>query len=256
MPDGSATPLPGMRAAVLAGGLGTRLRGRLGDLPKAMAPVGGRPFLEYLLAPLVQCGIHDIVLCLGQHAAAIQDHFGARFGGASLHYSVEERPLGTGGAIARALGTTSTAPALVLNGDSLLAIDYAELFRWYRAAPVRLAMVLARVADTGRFGAVRVDGETVSGFSEKGGTGPGLISAGIYLLKPQIFSELELSGVFSFEFDVLERHRAALAPRAYICEADFLDIGVPEDLERAQRGLPGARNSHYTPRGPRGASTP
>lgn len=226
------------RALVLAGGAGTRLRERVPDLPKPLAPVAGRPFLEFLLDRLIAGGVRDITLCVGYRAERVTQHFGASYRGAKLRYSLESEPLGTGGALAHALAGSDDAPALVLNGDSFLHLDFAGLLAWYREAPAALAMVLAKVADASRYGTVTVRDGRVTGFEEKGRAGPGWINAGIYVITPALFSRFGLSGRFSLEQDLLETHVAELAPRAYCSDGYFIDIGVPADYERAQAELP------------------
>ena len=227
-----------MKAVVLAGGLGTRLRESVPDLPKAMAPVAGRPFMEYLLDGMQAGGIHEVLLSVGYRSDDIIRHFGSRYRGISIGYCVEQEPLGTGGAIAYALSHGTQETVLVLNGDTFLDIDYRALLRWYEAAPARLAMVLCKLPDVTRYGSVLTSGDVVVGFAEKGAAGPGLINAGMYVVQPGIFAEFGLSGKFSFETDLLQRHCLSLKPRAYVSDAYFIDIGVPQDFERAQRELP------------------
>ncbi|OIR06730.1 D-glycero-alpha-D-manno-heptose 1-phosphate guanylyltransferase [mine drainage metagenome] len=227
-----------MRAVVLAGGLGTRLRERVPDLPKPMAPVAGRPFLEYLLDRLIAGGIDEITLSVGYRAEAIAAHFGDRYRGAVLRYARETEPLGTGGAIIHALRGEGPEPVLVLNGDTFLDIDVRALIRWYQAAPARVAMVLRQTPDVSRYGSVVLSGDRVTGFAEKGRTGPGLINAGIYVLTPGVLAAWGPPEKFSFEADILQRHCDTLRPRAFVTDAYFIDIGVPEDFDRAQRELP------------------
>jgi|SRR5215469_692371 len=227
-----------MNAVILAGGLGTRLRERAPDLPKAMAPVAGRPFLEYVLDSLLAGGICQVLLSVGYRSSEIIQHFGHRYGDITIRYCVEAEPLGTGGAIAYALSDEPEEAALVMNGDTFLDIDYRGLLRWYEAGPSRLAMVLRSVPDVARYGAVLTSGERVVGFAEKGKAGPGLINAGMYVVQPGIFAASGLSGKFSFEVDLLQHHCQALQPRAYVTDAYFIDIGVPPDFDRAQRELP------------------
>lgn len=227
-----------MKAIVLAGGLGTRLQARVRDLPKPMAPVAGRPFLEYVLDRLIAGGVREVILSVGYRAEAIEAHFGSVYRGATLSYAVEAEPLGTGGAIAHALVGQGNAPVLVLNGDTFLNIDVSLLVHWYDLQPTAVAMVLRDTPDVSRYGSVALKGECVVGFSEKGRTGRGLINAGIYIVMPQIFADLGLSGKFSFETEVLQRHLQALKPRAFVTDAYFIDIGIPEDFDRAQQELP------------------
>ena len=227
-----------MKAIILAGGLGTRLRERVPNLPKAMAPVAGRPFLEYLLDALWTGGIQEVLLSVGYRSDDIIKHFGNRYRGTIVHYCIETQPLGTGGAIAHALSQQPDEVALVLNGDTFLGIDYRRLLRWYAEGPTEFAMVLHNLPDMGRYGAVLTSGERVVGFAEKGTSGPGLINAGIYIIQSGIFAKFDLRREFSFEVDFLQRYCDALRPRAYVSDAYFIDIGVTEDFERAQRELP------------------
>jgi D-glycero-alpha-D-manno-heptose 1-phosphate guanylyltransferase len=225
-----------VKTVILAGGLGTRLRSRVGEIPKPMASVAGRPFLAHLLDRLASAGMHDIVLSVGYRADAIRQHFGDTYGIARLTYAVEPDPLGTGGALAYALGA-GKAPVLALNGDTLLDLDYKAFQAWYQEEPVDFALALKKLDDAARYGTVSVSGERVTGFAEKGRAGAGLINAGVYILRPSVFARFGLSGAFSLERDLLERHGTALAPRAYPTDAYFIDIGVPEDYDRAQKEL-------------------
>lgn len=230
-----------MKAVVLAGGLGTRLRERVPDLPKPMAPVAGRPFLAYVLDALTRGGFDDIVLAVGYRWEAIRAGFGCSYRGASIAYAVETEPLGTGGAIAHAFasaGIKGREAALVLNGDTYLDLDFAALRAWHEAHAAACSMVLRRVEDTARYGSVEVAGGIVTGFAEKGRSGAGLINAGVYVLQADIFAKFGLSARFALEADLLQRHCADLAPRAYVTDAYFIDIGVPQDFDRAQTELP------------------
>ncbi len=226
-----------MKTVILAGGLGTRLRERAGDLPKPMASVAGRPFLEHLLDRLVAAGLHDLILSVGYRAERIVEHFGEAYRGARVRYAIESEPLGTGGALAHALLNEGGDPALALNGDTLFALDYQAFLAWYRAAPAPMALALKKVANAQRYGTVAVSGDRVTGFMEKGRAGPGLINAGVYIVQPAVFERFGLAGAFSLERDLLERQCAALSPRAFQSDAYFIDIGVPEDYERAQKEL-------------------
>lgn len=231
-------PLPHMKAIILAGGFGTRLRKRVSDLPKPMAPVAGRPFLEYVIDRLIAGGVRHIILSVGYMADVIKDHFGHAYRDAEVEYAVESDPLGTGGAIAHAIVGKGEDAVLVLNGDTFLNIDYVELMCWYQQAPAQVAMVLKKVQDVSRYGSVLVSGERISGFAERGKTGSGLINAGVYIIKPSIFEAMGLAGRFSFEADLLQCNFDALSPRAFLTDAYFIDIGVPDDYDRAESELP------------------
>ncbi len=235
-------------AVVLAGGFGTRLRSVVPDLPKPMAPVAGRPFLEILLGSLARRGVRRAVLSLGYQADVIQRHFGTRFstaaGDVDLAYCVETTPLGTGGAIRFALDTCTGPLALVVNGDTYLDLDLNALLAAHGAGtdPVIVGRALD---DAARFGRLRCEGDRVVGFSEKGADGgkggdpggPGVINSGHYLLPTALFSGSPLPAAFSFETDYLpvavQQRRFAL----YLTQGAFIDIGVPDDYQRAQTSL-------------------
>jgi D-glycero-alpha-D-manno-heptose 1-phosphate guanylyltransferase len=228
-----------VEAIVLAGGLGTRLATRLSGVPKAMAPVAGRPFLEILLHQLAGAGCGRVLLSVGHLRTVIQDYFGASFRGMKVDYAVEEAPLGTGGAIRFALARTTEDAALVLNGDTFLDADYRAMMRFHAEAGATLTMAVARQADIARYGGVVVKAGRVVSFEEKGRTGPGWINAGAYVLQRDLAWPPYLPEKFSFERDFLAPEIDRIRPAAYEVEGFFLDIGVPEDLDRAQTELAG-----------------
>ncbi len=204
-----------MEAIVLAGGLGTRLASRLEGIPKAMAPVAGRPFLEILLRQLERAGCTRVLLSVGHLRGVIQDHFGSAFQGLALEYVVEETPLGTGGAIRKALEQASERAVLVLNGDTFLDADYAAMFEFHQTEGSTLTIAVTRQADVARYGAVRVEGKRVVGFEEKGRSGPGWINAGAYVVERDLQWPQHLPEKFSFERDFLVPETARLAPAAF-----------------------------------------
>jgi D-glycero-alpha-D-manno-heptose 1-phosphate guanylyltransferase len=230
-----------MEAIVLAGGLGTRLAARLDGVPKPMAPVAGRPFLEILMNQLARAGCTHVVLSVGHLHEVIQNNFGAAFHGMRVDYAVENAPLGTGGAIRAALGETHEESALVLNGDTFLDADYAAMLRFHHAESAAMTMAIAHRADVARYGGVVVggtqEGIRVTGFQEKGRTGPGWINAGAYVIASGLPWPANLPERFSFETDFLAPEIERLAPAAFPVSGFFLDIGVPEDYDRAQTEL-------------------
>ena len=226
-----------MEAIVLAGGFGTRLAARLNGVPKPMAPIAGRPFLEILLGQLRRCGTTRVLLSVGYLREIIQHHFGTGFGGMEVEYAVEEAPLGTGGAIRRTLQLAREDPVLVLNGDSYLEADYAEMMRFHLAHRAVMTMAVTYQDDVARYGGVRVAEERVAGFEEKGRSGPGWINAGAYVLNRNLPWPPECTGAFSFEKNVLVPRIGELRPLAFPVQGFFLDIGVPEDFDRAQDAL-------------------
>jgi NDP-sugar pyrophosphorylase family protein len=222
---------------VLAGGQGTRLRARFGEVPKPLAPLGGRPFLERQLAWLAGHGLGDVVLCVGHGAdqieAALAD--GRRLG-VTLRYSREAEPLGTGGALAQASAWVD-GPALVVNGDTLPELDpwALERARWERGRVGALA--LYRLADAGASGRVECDADDrVVRFVEKdpGHRGPAWASGGCYAFDARLWEWLP-NGASSLERDTLPRLAGAGELHGHREEGTFWDIGTAEGWERAER---------------------
>ena len=223
-----------MEAIVLAGGLGTRLASRLNQTPKSMAPVGGRPFLEILLDQLIAAGCSRIILSVGHLRDAILQRFQNRYRDVPIDYAIEESPLGTGGAIRLALSQALEPSVLVVNGDTYLEADLSALARFHRSSRRSLTMAVVRVADTARYGGVLIEDQIISGFSEKGRTGPGWINGGFYVIDKSFPWHADLPARFSFETDVLVPFLSEIRPAAFRCEGYFLDIGIPQDFDRAQ----------------------
>jgi NDP-sugar pyrophosphorylase family protein len=226
-----------VKAFVLAGGLGTRLRPRFGDLPKGLAPLGGRPFLAHLFEWLAGAAVREVVLCAGFGAERLREALGngAAYG-VRLEYSIEPEPLGTGGAL-RLAQPHVDGPTLVVNGDTLVSCDPWEIerARWEQGAEG--AVALYRVADAARRGRVECDEEgRVARFVEKDAShfGPAWVNGGLYAFSPRLWQRLG-TGTVSLERDVLPRVAAEGRLRGVAVEGDFYDIGTPEEWERAER---------------------
>ncbi len=225
-------------AIVLAGGLGTRIRTHAGGLPKSMISVGGRPFVEYVLDRLADANVPAIHLAVSYRSEVIQTHLGDSYGDIPLFYSVEDTPLGTGGAILKCFRDHRLPRALILNGDTLFHVDLDALVATHLNAASHVTLALRREADTSRYGAVTCDSShRVIAFEEKRTGGPGLINGGIYVAERSGFDVTNVSSTFSFEHDFLEKNLDALRPLAVISDGYFIDIGIPEDLERARREI-------------------
>jgi D-glycero-alpha-D-manno-heptose 1-phosphate guanylyltransferase len=224
-------------AIVLAGGLGTRLRSVVADLPKPLAPVCGRPFITYLLDLLAGQGMRRAVLATGYLGERVEAALGASWQGMELVYSVEPQPLGTGGAIALALRHIHGAACFVLNGDSYLKLDYAAFDARTRRLDAALGIALAEVTDVARYGAVEVDNERVRTFAEKGRHGPGYINAGVYRIERGLLDDFIAGSRFSFEAEVMQPMAGRQTIAAFTDTRDFIDIGVPEDYARVQHML-------------------
>jgi D-glycero-alpha-D-manno-heptose 1-phosphate guanylyltransferase len=223
-----------MEAIVLAGGLGTRLRGVVDDIPKPMAPVQGRPFLAFVLDQLVDAGFKTGIFATGYRHEAILAYFGEDYRGLALRYSVEREALGTGGAIRLACAQVTARDVFVLNGDTYLELDFRAMLDAHASASVELSMAICHVPDAARYGAVELHDGIVQGFREKGRSGPGWINAGTYVLGPDLRARLRPHGAFSFEHDLLAPEVSRIRPLAFRSSGLFIDIGVPEDYARIQ----------------------
>jgi D-glycero-alpha-D-manno-heptose 1-phosphate guanylyltransferase len=225
-------------AIVLAGGLGTRLRSVVSDIPKAMAPIAGQPFLAYLLQYLEAQGVARVVLAVGYRSEAIRGFFGSRYQGLKLVYSVEDEPLGTGGGLQRALPYVDGTFAFVLNGDTFLRLNYQAMAAMHEPQDTQLVVALRQVPDAARYGAAVVVRGRIEGFTARGAEGPGLINAGCYLVARDIFERYPMPSKFSWEADFLEARSAEVRPLAFECDAPFIDIGIPEAFAEAQTLIP------------------
>ncbi|HYH66838.1 MAG TPA: nucleotidyltransferase family protein [Urbifossiella sp.] len=227
------SPLDGITAAILAGGLGTRLRSVVADRPKVLAPVAGRPYLAHLLDPLAAAGVRETVLLTGYGADQVRAAFGDAHRGMTLRYSEEPEPLGTGGAVRHAAELLTGRAVLLLNGDSFCALD---LSAFAAAVPAgRIGLALARVPDVSRYGAVTLDeSHRVTAFVEKGGaTGEGWINAGIYLIPRERLSDIPADRPVSLEREVLPRW-VATPGVVGVPGGRFIDIGTPESFAAAE----------------------
>ncbi len=211
-------PFHDVSAAILAGGLGTRLRAAVPDRPKVLAPVGGRPFLTHLLDRLAGAGVREVVLLTGHAADQVHAALGDDYAGMRLLYSVEPAPFGTAGAVRRALPHLRAETVLLLNGDSYCDVDLGAFRAFHAEKPGGASLALAHVADASRFGRVEVaDDGRVTRFAEKAPAGPpGWDNAGSYLF-PRLFLEcVGPARAASLERDVFPpgRRRAAYAASA------------------------------------------
>lgn len=224
-----------MQAIVLAGGMGTRLKSVVADIPKPMAPVAGKPFLEYVLGCLAKSGIEKTVIASGYRAQVISDYFGGDFLDMRLEYSVESEPLGTGGAIKAALKKCSGDRAVVLNGDTFFAPDFAAMSALMTAENAETVVAVKEMRDFSRYGTVLSSGGRITAFCEKRECEVGYINAGAYLIKTDALDEYE--GNFSFERDYLEKQVGEKRIFCFEGRGYFVDIGVPEDYSAAQEAF-------------------
>lgn len=223
-------------AIVLAGGMGTRLRTVVSDVPKPMAPVNGRPFLAYLLDDLATQGINRVILAVGYKREVIVEYFGDHYKGIDLIYSVEEEPLGTGGAILQAFDHIKGDRAFVLNGDTYFQVDLRALDTFYSAHSCDMTLALKPMKDFDRYGTVRMEeaSNRILGFDEKQFREEGLINGGVYLFGKGVWEGVASGMRFSFETEILEGLYATKTFCGMVSDTYFIDIGIPTDYERSQ----------------------
>jgi len=223
------------QAVVLAGGKGSRLGSLTDRTPKPLLDVAGRPFLEWILMNLERQGIEEVLLTIGYRAEAFDSWLTAWDGALRISTFVESRPMDTGGALTEMGGELDESFA-VLNGDTLFDVSLAELSGLLDRGDALGAVALRRLSDTGRYGRAELSGSIVTEFSEKAGGGVGLVNGGIYVFRRDVFASGKAP--LSIERDVLpacvERRALAGLPS----EGFFIDIGVPEAFEEAQRSVP------------------
>lgn len=221
-----------MKAIILAGGKGTRLQSVVSSVPKPMAPVGGRPFLEYLILQLKFWDTTNIVLSVGYKREAIKSYFtDGKPWGVSIAYSEEDVPLGTGGAAKKAFQCIPDETAIVMNGDSYFDADIKRLASCHNEHHACATIALCPMKNTGRYGRVAVmDSGSVVAFDEKKEGTDGLINAGLYVINKEVLSRYG-DEAFSIEREVFP----SLIGKGFVASVHqgfFIDIGIPDDYSR------------------------
>lgn len=225
-------------AIILAGGLGTRLRSAVPDLPKCMAPVAGKPFIGYVIQYFRMQGINRFIFSLGYKHEVIEEYLQQQFRDVNYFCSIEEEPLGTGGAIAEAAAHAETDNVLVVNGDTFFAIDVAALSAFHETKNDECTICLKAMKETDRYGVVETDetGRVVS-FKEKKYYETSVINGGAYAVNMHLFRAIQFPKKFSFETGYLERYVGQRRIYGLLQTGYFIDIGIPEDYIKAQTEL-------------------
>jgi D-glycero-alpha-D-manno-heptose 1-phosphate guanylyltransferase len=229
-------------AIVLAGGLGTRLRSAVPDLPKCMAPVAGRPFISYVIKYFQEQGIERFIFSLGYKHEVIQDFLENNFPTLNYSCSIEDNPLGTGGAILKACSLAAEIQLLVLNGDTLFEINLEEVEVFHESSEAACTLSLKPMHDSERYGVVEIDRDgKILSFKEKKWYAESLINGGVYALNKESFMRESLPKKFSFEKDYLEKFYRDRKMNGMVQDKYFIDIGIPEDFEKAQLDFAGKK---------------
>ncbi|MBT5107079.1 MAG: NTP transferase domain-containing protein [Rhodospirillaceae bacterium] len=231
--DGSN--LADIDVVVLAGGLGTRLRGVLPDRPKILAPIGDEPYIAFLLDWLAHEGASRIVFSLGFRADQVQSYLAANPPvGLHVETVVESAPAGTAGALRFVAPLLSSDPVLVMNGDSFIDADLSEFAQAHHDSDCGVTILCVELPDVSRFGRVEIDDRNrITRFAEKDPTrtGAGLINAGVYLFNRKVLDDIVRGDARSLERDVF----ASVGDiGAHVVSGTFLDIGTPESLAAAE----------------------
>ena len=222
-------------AIILAGGLGTRLRSVVANLPKCMAPVNGKPFLAYVIQYLQQQGIERFIFSLGYLSEPIIDFLIKEFPLLNFTTSLEDEPLGTGGAIKQALTFAEGENIFVTNGDTLFKIDVNEVAAIHNENDADCTLSLKPMNNFDRYGVVVTDElGKITSFKEKQFYESGLINGGVYMLNKKSFLGEDLPQKFSFEKDYLEKYFTTRKMYGIEQQQYFIDIGIPDDYAKAQ----------------------
>ena len=223
-------------AIILAGGFGTRLKEITGDTPKPMALINGRPFLEYQLSFLDSWGVNHVVLSLGYKAEIIKSHFREKYKKIDISYIVEEEPLGTGGAIKLAFSKINGLAAFVLNGDTLFDVNLKRLTDCMRIRQSEFCIALRYSWDPDRYGSVELDKNSmiVKFFEKAQDSDENFINGGLYAIKKDYFLNMDFPDKFSVEKDFFEKNYKTERFFGFRCHSYFIDIGIPEDYNKAQ----------------------
>ncbi|MBC7827014.1 MAG: nucleotidyltransferase family protein [Chitinophagaceae bacterium] len=223
------------QAIILAGGLGTRLRSAVPDLPKCMAPVAGKPFLEHVIDYFQLQGINEFIFAVGYKSEIIIDFVKVNYPDLVVDFSIEKELLGTGGAIRQAAGMARHKDVLVLNGDTIFKIDVSQLSDFHETASADCSIVLKPMTNFERYGVVEIStGNKINSFKEKQFYESGLISGGIYALNIDSFLSEEFPEKFSFEKEYLEALYTQRNMFGIVQDRYFIDIGIPADYDQAQ----------------------
>ncbi|HVI46666.1 MAG TPA: nucleotidyltransferase family protein [Chitinophaga sp.] len=223
---------------VLAGGLGTRLRSAVANKPKCMAPIGDQPFLYYLLQYLHRQGIDHTVLSLGYLSEQVISWCESTPLPLRISFTVEPEPLGTGGGIMHALPAVAGNDLFIVNGDTFFDVDLTAFCTFHQQTGSGLSLALKPMQQFDRYGSIDLDNtHHIIAFREKQFCESGLINGGIYLTGKNWLNSLSLPEKFSFEKVVLEPQVTAGALSGYISDTYFIDIGIPEDYQKAQHDL-------------------
>ena len=223
-------------AIILAGGMGTRLKSVISDIPKPMAPVANKPFLTYILNQLCSFDITEVKLSVGYKHEVVESYFGTKYKHLNLEYIVEKEPLGTGGGIRLAAEACSADTLLICNGDTYFDVDIDKFVNEHNTNKNGMTIALKHMDMVNRYGMVELDQSEIIGFSEKSETlKSGWINGGIYALDKELFLNKTQAERFSMEVDFMEKMVGQIKLEGFKSDGYFIDIGIPDDYHKANK---------------------
>jgi D-glycero-alpha-D-manno-heptose 1-phosphate guanylyltransferase len=229
-----------MQAIILAGGLGTRLKTVINDKPKVLATISGKPFLYWLITYLQQQGITSYIFSLGYLHQQVEDFLKKEFSDLQYDCLIETEPLGTGGAIKYCLSKAIDNDVLILNGDTFFNLNIKQFAEFYQNSKSDCCIALTPMQNFDRYGLVSVDKDSnIIEFNEKKYCKEGLINTGVLLVNKSVFLDktAQFPRYFSYEKDFLQPNISQIKLTGYIAAGYFIDIGIPEDYYKADKGM-------------------
>lgn len=221
-------------AIILAGGLGTRLRSEVPDLPKCMAPVAGKPFLDYVIRALQEQGVTKFIFSLGYRSEVVLQHLEQSWPKLKYDYTIETIPLGTGGGIRFAVQKVKGDSFFVLNGDTYFEVNLPSMLKKHIEVQAEITVALKKMYHFDRYGSVLIgQNNIISAFQEKTYREIGWINGGIYLIQKQLITNIGIANPFSFEKEILEKYVDKNCIFGFESDGYFIDIGIPEDFKKA-----------------------
>lgn len=226
-----------MDVIILAGGFGTRLKDVVHEVPKSMAPINGIPFLTYILNYLYNYNVNTIVMAVGYKRHQIMDHYGYEYRGMKIRYSIEREPLGTGGAIKKAMKLVTTDNVLVLNGDVYAPIKLDEIMKKHEEHQAKVTMAVKPMQHVSRYGIVDFDDNRIKRFEEKKPVDFGYINTATYVMNKKFLNSFDTPNRFSMEQDLFANTVSDYNYVPYVYKGYFMDIGIPKDYQKFEEDM-------------------
>lgn len=221
-----------MDVIILTGGKGTRLRSKIKDIPKTMADVNGKPFLERTLEWLRKFDVNNVILAVGYKKEYIKEYFADKYKKMNIIYSEEIEPLGTGGAIKKALIQSDEKNIIAMNGDIFARVDLNKMLEQHLKLNSVMTIAVKEMSNFDRFGVVKFENDRITRFEEKRYVEKGFMNTGVYVINKKIFDNKIDKDSFSIENDYLNKYVSIDKISPFIYDGQFVDIGIPEDYER------------------------